>query len=325
MSATKALLAVALVVIALLAFVMIQNQAEIPKITIPFVKSVTTTKSVTQTITMTQPQTLIQTVQITRTKTKTTTLVVTTTTTPTFYASNFIVHRVYVYDYDADKLYSTAVVVNTTRYIDASTTAEDRTLYKGLWKDTIKDIIIKGSNEPEIITLAKWLRKIAGSNDEKFANLAMQVTRFMYYDNIRSAEDFVPTKLPLQTLAEESGICEDYALLYASILRAGGIKVAYISALVNYTKDGIINEKHALVGVPLPVVTAPYKYHSWWNGTKSYSFTYNGTKYYVADVTPTEESFYSKAFVTDIKKYASTFVGEISWDGIKIEDVVPIP
>ena len=100
-------------------------------------------------------------------------------------------------------------------------------------------------------------------NDEDFANAVLMIVHQMNY------QETTPGKYPVQTVADNTGDCDIFSVLAASILKAKGIDVVLL-----YYED----ESHMNIGVHLgnPPENA--------RGTP-YSVTHDEIKYYIAECT----------------------------------------
>lgn len=100
-------------------------------------------------------------------------------------------------------------------------------------------------------------------NDEDFANAALMIAHQMNYQEI------TPGKYPVQTLADNTGDCDIFSVLAASILKAGGADVVLL-----YYED----ENHMNIGVYLD--NPPEN-----SRESTYSVTHDDVRYYIAECT----------------------------------------
>ena len=70
---------------------------------------------------------------------------------------------------------------------------------------------------PMVKPLADQLRGISGSDDELFANLALQVVHQIDYKSTTNI------KFPIVTIGDGEGDCDNVATLAAAIMKAGGL------------------------------------------------------------------------------------------------------
>lgn len=101
------------------------------------------------------------------------------------------------------------------------------------------------ANAPAMRAVAAQLRKVAGDNDELFADLALQVAHQSVYRSTFAA------KSGLETLAQGEGDCDPFVVLVASIVRAGGLPVVLLLYKPRIGLSGF-GEGHMQLGVGLP-------------------------------------------------------------------------
>lgn len=110
--------------------------------------------------------------------------------------------------------------------------------------------------------IADCLRQIY-TDDEDFANGALMVVHQIPY------EETEPAKYPVETMVKNTGDCDLFSYIAASIMKAGGLDVV----LLYYE-----NEAHMNVGVHISQTPEDTREHA-------YSITYNDVQYYVAECT----------------------------------------
>ncbi|MEM3623118.1 MAG: Ig-like domain-containing protein [Candidatus Bathyarchaeia archaeon] len=101
------------------------------------------------------------------------------------------------------------------------------------------------------------------SDDEDFANGALMIVHQIPYKVTE------PAKYPIETMVENTGDCDLFSFIAASIMKAGGLDVVLL-----YYKD----ESHMNVGVSLS--HTPHDVRG-----QVYYITYNDIKYYIAECT----------------------------------------
>ena len=102
-------------------------------------------------------------------------------------------------------------------------------------------------------------------DDEDFANGVLMIVHQIPY------EETLPSKYPVETMAENEGDCDLFSYIAASIMKAGGLDVVLL-----YYEE----ETHMNIGVHLSHAPQDAR-------TRVYSLTYNGVIYYVAECTGT--------------------------------------
>lgn len=100
---------------------------------------------------------------------------------------------------------------------------------------------------------------------EDFANGVLMIVHQIPYSAT------LPAKYPVETIVENSGDCDLFSYIAASIMKAGGLSVILL-----YYEDQ--NQAHMNLGVHLP---NPPRYAR----TPAYYVTYNGVHYYIAECT----------------------------------------
>ncbi len=198
-------------------------------------------------------------------------------------------------------------------------------LYRGEESRVLVPLIINGSKDPNIRDLAEKLWELSGGNVELFAHYTLWALYQLSYNKTRSYDYNIGVQYPIYTLYSGSGVCIDYAVLYASILKTENVEIVII--LANVTGDGIVNTPHAMVGVKLSSPPKlPLKYHDKFGNVKlSDSIVVNGETYYIADPSPPPGVyvFENNTLVPPTMVYPA-FVGEDVWYEIKLIDVISI-
>jgi len=281
------------------------------------------------TITVVKTLTETLTTALTHTTTQTITLTITTTVIPRPF-SEAISLEIYVYDYKHDESYEITLKMDICDFLESLYSDKDRYLYENRYKEIITKMVLSYAEDHHIRELVRIIREISGDDDELFANLALQVTKFMtYYDANVSY-----IKNPAQLLAERTGVCVEFSLLYASILKAGGLKVAIIDAKVTNVERGVYNGSHMMVGVALPRLTAPFRYHRYFRENYGWpldaNVVVNGVRYFLAEPTSHQELGVHNArnsciLPDQIKNFYPSFVGEHTWDEVTLQEVILIP
>jgi hypothetical protein len=106
------------------------------------------------------------------------------------------------------------------------------------------------------------------NNTEDFTNGVLEIVHQITYN------ETIPGKYPVETLADGLGDCDLFSEIAASILEAGGINVV----LLYYKSANESEAGHMNIAVQLP--SAPTEARG-----ESYSVTYMGDKYYIAECT----------------------------------------
>ncbi len=198
-------------------------------------------------------------------------------------------------------------------------------LYRGEESRVLAPLVVNGSKDPAIRDLAGKLWELSGGDVELFAHYALWALYQLSYNKTRSYDYNIGVQYPVYTLYSGSGVCIDYAVLYASILEAENVETVII--LANVTGDGVTNMPHAMVGVKLPSPPKlPLKYHDRFGDVKlTDSIIVNGETYYIADPSPPPGVyvFENNTLVPPTMVYPA-FVGEDVWDSIELIDVIPI-
>ncbi len=196
-------------------------------------------------------------------------------------------------------------------------------LYRGEESEILVPLVVNGSEDPSIRDLAEKLWELSGGDVELFAHYALWALYQLSYNKTRSYDYNIGVQYPVYTLYSGSGVCIDYAVLYASILESRNIDTVLI--LANVTGNDVANVPHAMVGVRLPAQPKlPFKYHSGFENVKlSDSIIVNGVKYYIADPSPPPGVyvFENGTLIPPTMVYPA-FVGEDIWSEIKIIDII---
>ena len=225
-----------------------------------------------------------------------------------------------LYLFDTGRLTSFTVEINIT---DPGQTLID---YQGA--GTVKAVVYDAARTETIRFIAEVLKSLSHGDDELYANYAIQITRQMRYFYNSSYDDKV--QHPLYTLYLGSGVCIDYALLYASILKAGGLQVAVVivktelSIEITWGSSSILFGGHAMVAVRLPhPPRLPSQYHPWAGACGlplSANITIEGETWYLAEPTPS----YEPLNLLRLENIYPTLVGEHNWNRLEVEDIIKL-
>lgn len=174
---------------------------------------------------------------------------------------------------------------------------------------------------PSIQKIAVSLILRSKGDPELYANYALQITHQMMYNMTKMIDPSRRVQHPVYTLYLSSGICIDYTLLYAAILRAGGLKVAIL--LVDVYSEDRGPSSHAMVAVKLPKPPEmPWKIHyPLYKRQLNYSYPVLeiGVDWYIAEPTPSVPPP-SQSEIPSILLFPA-FVGEHNWKNIKIKEI----
>ncbi len=306
-------------------------------ITVPITETTTLTKVLNNTVTIVSTKTFTSVIRETETTTTTTvheervtetsisptTITVTKTTTITV-GEGFLpptMRCFYLYSFE-----DTIWVKVCTSVGPISTSAmRPIPLYRGKEAEILVPLVVNGSEEPSIRDLADKLWELSGGNVELFAHYALWALYQLSYNKTRTYGYNIGVQYPVYTLYSGSGVCIDYAVLYASILKAKGLDVVLI--LANVTGDGVVNAPHAMVGVELgSPPQLPLKYHRVFNNVKlSDSIVHDGKSYYIADPSPPPGVYvYDNGTLVPPTIVYPAFVGEDIWEKIDLIEVIPV-
>lgn len=128
--------------------------------------------------------------------------------------------------------------------------------------------------EPLFRAVANSLRQVAGSDDELFADLALQLAHQFYYNPTFQAKSAV------ETFVEGSGDCDPLVAMVASILKADGMDVVMLLYKPRVGLDGV-KDGHMQLGVALdhpPVYTKQ-------KGVQPQGIQHEGRSYFIGEAT----------------------------------------
>jgi hypothetical protein len=130
-----------------------------------------------------------------------------------------------------------------------------------------KGVVFVTPNDEVVISVAEQLRSLAeaqGYNEYETANFVLRFVQSLQYtyDNVTTPRNEY-WRFPVETLVDETGDCEDTAILYASLMEALG----YDAVLV-------LLPSHAAVGIA-------------GNNYTGFYYNYNGVRYYYCETTST--------------------------------------
>ncbi len=218
-----------------------------------------------------------------------------------------------IYNYKTDEYWYAWYKVKSGDYYNYRFDVETHT--PALLEDRVtEEIILKTANswsDPEsdvIEEMANDLWQVCNGDEEVFVNLAVQLVHQMCY-NVTSY-----TKYPIETVVEESGDCDNLAVLTASILLAGGFDV--IILLVRTESGG-----HCMLAVSLD--SPPDDLFDYGRSNHWY-YEYNDEKYWLIEATwgdPGGGGWIDPA-TPDACYYVGAFVGDNPWDSLEIVSVV---
>jgi hypothetical protein len=169
----------------------------------------------------------------------------------------------------------------------------------GSWADSESDVIRE---------IAYDLWQISQGDEEVFVNLAIQLVHQLCY-NVT-----LYTKYPIETIVEESGDCDNLAVLTASILLAGGFDVVLL--LVRADGGG-----HCMLGVSM--YSPPDDLFDYGRSTRYY-IDDDAKRYWLVEATwgdPGGANWIDPA-TSDAYNYVGTFVGDNPWEEIEIVSII---
>ena len=169
----------------------------------------------------------------------------------------------------------------------------------GSWADLESDVIRE---------IAYDLWQISQGDDEVFVNLAIQLVHQLCY-NVT-----LYTKYPIETIVEESGDCDNLAVLTASILLAGGFDVVLL--LVRADGGG-----HCMLGVSM--YSSPDDLFDYGRSTRYYVDD-DEERYWLIEATwgdPGGANWIDPA-TPDAYNYVGAFLGDNPWDEIEIVSII---
>ncbi len=292
-------------------------------------KLITLTREVTRTLTTTATKVKLLTTTHTVTKLLTTTSVTTKTITTTTTVGTLSVTRSFdIFLLDNSTWVRVTVEIPLT-YVKEYL-GKRVVLYVGKESQQLSSLVAEGAKMPPIYNLAMKLWLLAKKNPEVYASYVLQVIHQMNYNFSKAHVQYGGVQPPITTLIENSGVCIDYAVLFASMMKVANVSSAIVYAKVWSSRYGIEGEPHAMVAVKLPTQPQlPQKYHTYFierGLPASASVNVEGKIYYLADPTP---SYFM--YVTEPggkpeppTMYYPAFVGEHSWDKVVIEDVYKV-
>ena len=170
----------------------------------------------------------------------------------------------------------------------------------GSWSDPESDVIRE---------IAYDLWQVSYGDEEVFVNLATQLVHQLCY-NVT-----LYTKYPIETIVEESGDCDNLAVLTASILNAGGFDVVLL--LVYVDDDG----GHCMLGVSL--YSPPDDLFDYGRST-SYYVDDDGERYWLIEATwgdPGGANWIDPT-TSDACYIVGALVGDNPWDETEIVSII---
>ena len=169
----------------------------------------------------------------------------------------------------------------------------------GSWADLESDVIRE---------IAYDLWQISQGDEEVFVNLAIQLVHQLCY-NVT-----LYTKYPIETIVEESGDCDNLAVLTASILNAGGFDVVLL--LVHADGGG-----HCMLGVSMD--SFPDDLYDY-GRIESYYIDDDSDRYWLIEATwgdPGGANWVDPA-TPDAYNYVGAFVGDNPWEEIEVISII---
>jgi len=287
------------------------------------VKEVTKTLTATKYETRTVTSTVTHTRTVTSVTTATETVTTTTTVKPLSITRSFDIHLII-----NDTWARVAVEIPQT-YIEKYL-GRRVAVYVRQEAQVLKKLIEEGASQPPIYNLAMELWMLAGGDPELFTAYALEALHQMNYNFSKAYLEYGGVQPPLTTLIENSGVCMDYVLLYASILKAANVSTAIVFVKVWSSQYNIINQSHAMLAVKLPTQPKlPQEYHLYFikqGYPSAASLTIEGEIYYLADPTPSVCIYIiePQGKPQPPARYYPAFVGEYMWDKIEIRKVIKI-
>lgn len=204
-------------------------------------------------------------------------------------------------------------------------------VYAGEEKETYSRLISDAVKQAPIYNLATNLWELAGGDLELYGAYLMQVLHQMTYNYSKAYVEYLGVQPPITTLIENSGVCADYALLYASLLKVVNASFVLVEVKVWDYEANIINGSHLVVGVKLPKPPSlPQEFHSYFlinqGYVGNYSWAVDSETYYIADPTPSGYIFIEEPEGKLIPPtvYYPTFIGEHCWDRIEVVKIFHI-
>jgi len=167
------------------------------------------------------------------------------------------------------------------------------------WSDSESGVI-------EEIAYDLW--QVSQGDEEVFVNLATQLVHQLCY-NVT-----LYTKYPIETLVEESGDCDNLAVLTASILNAGGFDVVLL--LVHADGGG-----HCMLGVSMD--SFPDDLYDY-GRIESYYIDDDSDRYWLIEATwgdPGGANWVDPA-TPDAYNYVGAFVGDNPWEEIDVISII---
>ncbi|MCD6444117.1 hypothetical protein J7L70_03825 [Candidatus Bathyarchaeota archaeon] len=206
----------------------------------------------------------------------------------------------------------------TTFTVEIEINHPGRTVRNYYGTETIHEIVDDATKTETIQYIAGVLKDLSHGDDEFYANYVIQITKQLKYSSSQMNRTYV--QHPLYTLCTGSGVCIDHVLLCASILKAGGLRVAIILAEV---KTVGTTGNHAMIAIWLPHrPRLPAQYHYWarvqYGLPLSANITIEGETWYLADPTPSDKPLNLLQF----KNIYPTLVGEHTWDRLEIKEII---
>lgn len=295
----------------------------------------TITSKETYTITLTSTYTLppitvttteVRTNTVTETETTTETIVVTTTVTETPSLSitrSFDIHLVRESMWVRVSVEIPPTLVET--YLGCRVS-----VYVGEEEETYSILVDEAVKQAPIFNLALNLWNLAGGDLELYGAYLLQVVNQMTYNYSKVYIEYGGVQPPITTLIENSGVCGDYALLYASLLKAVNVSFVIIKAKVWSYETNIINGSHVMIGVKLSKPPSlPQQYHNHFLSmgyVGNYSITVDDEVYYIVDPTPPGYTLIEepKGQLAPPTAYYPAFIGEHIWDKIEIVEIYQV-
>ncbi len=294
-------------------------------ITKPVYSTITEERTVTTTLYLTETKTATLTMETTTTITNTETIIFTSTATVTA-AKPPPITRYFDIHLIKDDVWVRVQVEIPSELVE-SYSGRRIPVYVGEEEETFNRIVSEAIKQAPIFNLAMSLWELANNDLELYGAYALQVIHQMTYNFSKAYGEEYGVQPPLTTLIENSGICVDYALLYAALLKAVNASTVLVGVKVWNYESGVTNAPHMMVGVKLPnPPSLPQQYHNYFLNKGypgDYSITINSKTYYLADATPPSYVFIEEpeGKMLPPENYYPAFIGEHLWDKIEIVKV----
>jgi len=289
----------------------------------------TVTETVSETLTTTEYSTVTLTSTATQTQTVTSVSTTTSTVTTTATVSMASITRSFDVHLIVNDTWARVTVEIPQTYIQ-DYLGRRVTVYVGQEARELRELIEEGASQPPIYNLAVKLWMLARGDTELFTAYALQVLHQMNYNFSKAYVEYGGVQPPLTTLIENSGVCMDFVLLYASLLKAVNVSTAIVFVKVWSDQFNIVNQSHAMVAVKLPIQPKlPQEYHAYFikqGYPSAASLIIEKEVYYLADPTPSVCIYVmeTQGKPQPPARYYPAFVGEYMWDKIEIEKTIKI-